>query len=72
MLPAAVAGFNGNGLIVTDNESDTIPVPQLFIPFTVIFAVPEKAEFHVTLAVVVVPVILPAELGYKLHEYDVE
>lgn len=45
---------------------EAIPLPQLFTPYTVIVAVPVYVLFQSTVAVVPVPVIVPA-VGVKFH-----
>ncbi len=68
VVPVGVVGFEGNGFTIILNVSEAELFPQLFTPFKEIFAVPLKDAFQLTLAVVVVPVILPAVEGVILHK----
>jgi len=40
VVPVGVVGFEGNGFTITLNVSEAELFPQLFTPFTEIFAVP--------------------------------
>ncbi len=71
MLPVAVDGFNGKGLIVTVKVSDEILFPQLLTALTEIFAIPLKLSVQSIIPILVVLVKMPAIEGYTDHKNEV-